>query len=263
MTEFATRQPTAVTSTMRVLVVLEAAIFLLAALQHLGYTIPLGFVLLAEPRILPAALVEGSSGLLFVVSAYALFTGRDWSWVATLVTHVYALGGVLLGIFALAMSFGPRTSTNDIYHMIMLLLLMPGLALLLGGNHGAADSIGTVFFHWLIRITGLVQIYLGVLFWLIQDDALIPFHILVGSILVLSLWMLAFLAAQIGVDWRWSALAIVWGFMVVILGLTQTQILPGPAHWVIQVLHLLVGLGAIGQEEGLSARVRRIQGRAF
>ena len=113
------------------------------------------------------------------------------------------------------------------------------------------------------NIKDLVQIYLGVLFWLIQDDALIPFHILVGSILVLSLWMLAFLAAQIGVDWRWSALAIVWGFMVVILGLTQTQILPGPAHWVIQVLHLLVGLGAIGQEEGLSARVSRIQGRAF
>jgi hypothetical protein len=263
MTEFTTRQPTAVTSTIRVLVVLEAATFLLAALQHLGYPIPLGFVLLAEPRIPPAALVEGSSGLLFVVSAYALFTGRDWAWVTTLVTHVYALGGVMLGIFALVMRFGPRTATNDIYHMMMLLLLMPGLALLLGANHGAADSNSTAFFHWLIRITGLVQIYLGVLFWLIQDDALIPFHILVGLVLVLSLWILAFLAGQMGVDWRWAALAIVWGFLVVILGLTQTQILPGPAHWVIQVLHLLVGLGAIGQGEGLSARIRRIQERAF
>jgi hypothetical protein len=42
------------------------------------------------------------------------------------------------------------------------------------------------------------------------------------------------------------------------LGLTQTQLLPGSAHWLIQVLHLLVGLGAISLAETLG---RQIQAR--
>ncbi len=263
MTGISTRQRMDVIAIMRVLAVFEAAIFLLAALQHLGLSISLGFTLLAEPRIIAAALVEGSSGLLFVVSAYALFSGRGWARAAALAAHVYALAGVLLGIFSLALGFGPRSLTNDIYHMVMLLLIMPGLALWLGVNSSMAESMSAAFFHWLIRITGLVQIILGTLFWIIQNDALIPVHILVGLLLVLALWILAFLAAQTGVDRRWAALAIAWGLIVVILGLTQTQLLPGPAHWLIQLLHLLVGLGAIGQGEGLSAGIRQIRKQAF
>lgn len=253
----------AVTTAVCILVVVDAAVFLLAALLHLGYSIPLGFALLVEPRIIPAAIVEGSSGLFFLVSAYALFADKEWSWPVTLGSHVVALAGVLLGIFSLAMGFGPRTETNDIYHMVMLLLVTPGLALLLSANSEAGLSLPVAFFHWLIRITGLVQLFLGILFWLIQNDALIPFHILVGSVLVLSLWFLAFLANKMGVDWKWSTLAFAWGLIVVVLGLTQTRLLPGPAHWLIQLLHLLVGLGAIGQGEGLAGRVRQIQGRAF
>jgi hypothetical protein len=263
MTDIATRQRVDGIAIMRVLVISEALIFLLAALQHLGVSISLGFTLLAEPRIIAAAIVEGSSGLFFVVCAAVLFSGRDWAWVAALIAHIYALAGVLLGIFSLAMGFGPRTLTNDIYHMVMLLLIMPGLALWLGVNSSAAESMSAAFFLWLIRITGLVQIILGTLFWIIQNDALNPVHILVGSVLVLSLWALALLATQAGVSWVWATLAIAWGFLVVILGLTQTRLLPGPAHWLIQVLHLLVGLGAIGQGEGLSARIRRIRKRAF
>ena len=263
MTDISTRQRMDVIAIMRVLAVFEAAIFLLAALQHLGLPISLGFTILAEPRIIAAAIVEGSSGLLFVVCAAALFSGRDWAWTSALVAHVYAIAGVLLGIFSLAMGFGPRTLTNDIYHMVMLLLIMPGLALWLGVNSSMAESMSAAFFHWLIRITGLVQIILGTLFWIIQNDALIPVHVLVGSVLVISLWVLAFLAAHAGVDWRWAALAIAWGFLVVILGLTQTRLLPGPAHWLIPVFHLLIGLGAIGLGEGLAASIRQIRNRAF
>jgi hypothetical protein len=51
-------------------------------------------------------------------------------------------------------------------------------------------------------------------------------------------------------------LAAVWGLIVPILGLTQTNLLVGSTHWLIEVLHLLVGLGAIGMAEGLAARVK-------
>jgi hypothetical protein len=59
-----------------------------------------------------------------------------------------------------------------------------------------------------------------------------------------------------------TALAFVWGLVVVILGFTQTEILPGNLHWVIEVLHLFLGMGAIGLGEGISARIKRLQPKA-
>ena len=117
-------------------------------------------------------------------------------------------------------------------------------------------KIATTVFQTLVRLAGLLLIVLGVLFWTGHALTLIPVHMLVGFVLVLSLWALAVLAARAGVHPAFVALAIVWGVIVPILGLTQQRLLPGEAHWVIQVLHLLVGLGAIGQAEGLAARIK-------
>jgi hypothetical protein len=44
---------------------------------------------------------------------------------------------------------------------------------------------------------------------------------------------------------------------VPILGVTQSGLLPGDYHWVIQALHLAVGLGAIGLAEELARRIKR------
>ncbi len=111
--------------------------------------------------------------------------------------------------------------------------------------------------QWLVRVTGLIQIVLGVLFWTGNQVTLVPVHILVGLILVLSLWTLAFVAARAGVQPGFAAVAFLWGVLVIVLGYTQTQLLTGSAHWLIQVLHLLVGLTAIGQAEGLGQRIKQ------
>ena len=50
---------------------------------------------------------------------------------------------------------------------------------------------------------------------------------------------------------------IVWGVLVVALGMTQDSLLTGDLHWLIKVVHLLVGLGAIGQAESLAVRTKR------
>src|SRR5262249_20583720 len=112
-------------------------------------------------------------------------------------------------------------------------------------------------FQILIRLTGLTAIVLGLLFWSGNALTLIPIHMLVGIVLVLSLWALAGLAAWAGVSRGLVALAIVWGLVVPILGLTQTQLLPNSAHWVIRVIHLLVGMGAMGLGERLAGQVKR------
>jgi hypothetical protein len=108
----------------------------------------------------------------------------------------------------------------------------------------------------LVRTFGVIQLVLGGLFWTGNALDLVPLHMLVGFLLVLGLWTLAALAARAGVRPTLVALAAVWGLIVSILGLNQDQLLVGSAHWVIEVLHLLVGLGAIGQAEGLAARIR-------
>jgi len=94
----------------------------------------------------------------------------------------------------------------------------------------------------LVRATGVVQLLLGGLFWTGNALDLVPLHQTVGFLMVFGLWTLAALAARAGVRPPLVALAAVWGLIVPILGLTQTR--------------LLVGLGAIGQAEGLAARIK-------
>jgi hypothetical protein len=71
------------------------------------------------------------------------------------------------------------------------------------------------------------------------------------------------LAARSGVNWGLVPLTIVWGLVVPILGVSQTQLLPGPAHWVIQVLPLLVGLVAMGLSERLATMSKNSQALAL
>jgi hypothetical protein len=105
----------------------------------------------------------------------------------------------------------------------------------------------------LVRATGVIQLVLGLLFWTGNATGLVPLHMLIGFLLVLGLWTVAGLAARAGVQPGLVALAAVWGLAVAVLGLTQEELLPGSAHWLVQVLHLLVGLGAIGLSENLAA----------
>jgi hypothetical protein len=108
-----------------------------------------------------------------------------------------------------------------------------------------------------VRITGSLQIILGVLFWVGLLKALVPVHILSGVILVFGLWVLSILAARAGVKPVQVGLALGWGLVALLLGLTQKMLLVGPVHWIIQVLHLLVGMGAIGMAETLAPRIGR------
>jgi hypothetical protein len=108
----------------------------------------------------------------------------------------------------------------------------------------------------LVRVTFVVQLALGVLFWTGRALDWVPLHQTIGFLLVFGLWTLAVLAARAGVRPPLVALAAVWGLVVPVLGLTQTRLLVGSAHWLIEVLHLLVGVAAVGIAEGLAARVK-------
>jgi hypothetical protein len=107
-----------------------------------------------------------------------------------------------------------------------------------------------------IRVAGVAQLGLGLAFWTGNALGLVDLHQLIGFLLVLGLWTMAALAHRAGVPGGLVAVAGVWGLIVPVLGLTQQRLLPGSAHIVIEVLHLLVGLGALGLAENLATRAK-------
>ena len=127
------QQPTipVVATVVEVLSTVFAVTFFCGALLHLGGRIPLGVAVVEEPRILPATIVEALCGLALGVAAFAVLTRRGWAWTAATAAHTFALGGVLLGMAALAAGAGPSTELNTIYHRVMLVALVAVLALLL------------------------------------------------------------------------------------------------------------------------------------
>jgi hypothetical protein len=111
----------------------------------------------------------------------------------------------------------------------------------------------------LVRITGVLALILGLLFWSGSALSLIALHMLLGLLLVLSLWLLAVLAVQAGVPIGMAAGAALVGLLALLLGVTQDSLVPGGAHWVIQVLHLLLGMAAVASGEIIGGRLRRMR----
>lgn len=107
-----------------------------------------------------------------------------------------------------------------------------------------------------VRATGVVQLFLGLLFWAGIATGLVPVHMLVGFLLVLGLWTLALLGIPGGAHRGLIALAGVWGLILPAFGMTQERLLAGDAHWIIEAAHLLVGVAAIGMGETLAQRIK-------
>ncbi|HCI81941.1 MAG TPA: hypothetical protein DHW02_19880 [Ktedonobacter sp.] len=109
-----------------------------------------------------------------------------------------------------------------------------------------------------IRLLVVVMLILGIIIWTGNADVLINIHMLIGIITVLCLWVFAVLFARApGGNWGLAIGAIVLGIVVALVGSLQQQWLVGSAHWVIQVIHLLLGLSIIGIAEAMGGRVRR------
>ena len=92
---------------------------------------------------------------------------------------------------------------------------------------------------------GALLLVLGIVIWIGHSEQLIAVHIAIGIALVLTLWSICAIAARSGVPAGPVAFAAAWGLLVVVLGLAQEELLPGSWHWVIQVLHLVISMGAI------------------
>jgi len=113
--------------------------------------------------------------------------------------------------------------------------------------------------QWVVRISGVLLLILGLLLW--TGDirlSLIPVHILLGVVLVLALWLLAATATAQGVPVGMAVGIAIVGLITLVFGLTQRALVPGGAHWIIQGIHLILGMLTVGGGEMLGGRLRRL-----
>jgi hypothetical protein len=103
----------------------------------------------------------------------------------------------------------------------------------------------TIISLWIVRTAGAVQLVSGTLLWTGLAAGFLPLHMASGVAIVLTLWTLAALALAARARSGLAIFALVWGLALPALGFRQAALLVGPMHWIIRVIHLLMGLIAL------------------
>jgi len=115
----------------------------------------------------------------------------------------------------------------------------------------------------IMRLCVLIVLILGILFWTdVAGGPLILLHMGLGILIALLLVILGCVIAIVkkGRNIGLAIGAFVLAICMVALGLGQRSILAtSPLHWIIQVVHLLLGLLALGIAEMIAGRYKRLQ----
>jgi hypothetical protein len=110
----------------------------------------------------------------------------------------------------------------------------------------------------IVGIAGLCALVLGLVIWIANID-LTDIHMLFGLLVTLGLLVMSIIALTAPGLRIWGMVGIVYAIIVPIFGELQSTMLVGNLHWLIQTLHTLVGIGAIGLTGTLGARYRTLK----
>jgi hypothetical protein len=109
-----------------------------------------------------------------------------------------------------------------------------------------------------LSFAGLLALILGLLIWTAGASNLIQMHMLLGLLAVGALWVIGIgQALSKRGSWPIAICALIVGAIMVILGWNQSALMVGPFHWVIQIVHLVLGLLVIGLGHMGAARYRK------
>lgn len=109
-----------------------------------------------------------------------------------------------------------------------------------------------------LTLSGALALILGLLFWTGAALNLISMHMLLGFLAVGSLWVIGigqFLSPSGSSVIAVGALLV--GAFTVVLGLYHSSLIIGESHWMIQGIHLLLGVLTIGLGHMGAARFRK------
>ena len=108
-----------------------------------------------------------------------------------------------------------------------------------------------------VRLLGVILLVLGVRFWTGHSLRLVPVHRTIGEVVVALLWILSGIGLRRGAPPGLVLGGMFYGVIVIAFAFHMPGLLPGEAHEVIRVVHLLLGLGAIGMVEMIGGRIKR------
>ena len=109
-----------------------------------------------------------------------------------------------------------------------------------------------------LSLAGLLALILGLLFWTGAALNLLQMHMLLGLLAVGALLVIGIgQAFSKGGSWTIAVGTLVVGAATIVIGMVQASLMVGEFHWVIQVVHLLLGLLTIGMGHMGAARYRK------
>jgi hypothetical protein len=109
-----------------------------------------------------------------------------------------------------------------------------------------------------LSLSGVLALIIGLLLWTHTAPNLVSLHMLLGLLVVAALWVIGIAQAFArGGSWMLATGALILGALVLYLGMIQSSLMIGEFHWIIQVVHLLLGLAAIGVGHMAAARYRK------
>lgn len=111
--------------------------------------------------------------------------------------------------------------------------------------------------RWIARIGGTLALVLGVLLWLGMALAGLRAHMIFGGAAAGALALIALLALGAKVRIPLAVVGLVWAGVTLYVGFNQSTLMTGDGHWVIEIVHALLGIGTIGMAEALAAGVAR------
>jgi hypothetical protein len=109
----------------------------------------------------------------------------------------------------------------------------------------------------IVGIAGLCALVLGLFIWIANSD-LTDIHMLFGLLVTLGLLVMSVIALTASELRIWGLVGIVYAIILLVFGESQSTILAGNLHWMIQTLHTLIGIGAIALTGFLGARYRTL-----
>ena len=98
-----------------------------------------------------------------------------------------------------------------------------------------------------LSLAGILALISGLLFWTGTALNLVSMHMLLGFLSVAALWIVGIgQAFAKGGSWVIAACTLLVGALTIWVGLYQASLLVGPLHWIIDVIHLMLGILTIG-----------------
>ena len=112
----------------------------------------------------------------------------------------------------------------------------------------------------IVGIAGLCALVLGLFIWIANSD-LTDIHMFFGLLVTLGLLVMSVIALTASGLRIWGLVGSGYAIILLVFGESQSNILAGNLHWLIQTLHTLIGIGALALTGFLGARYRTLSAR--